>query len=1080
MFSRFFIDRPIFAAVLSIFIVIAGLAAMRVLPVAQYPEIAPPVVLVRAIYPGASASTLEQTVAAPLENAINGVEDMLYMSSNSSSNGVVEIQVTFNIGADVDQAALNVNNRVKQADARLPQEVRRQGVTVEKGSSAFLQVLAFYSPDGRYDDLFTSNYVTMNVLDQLKRLPGTTNVQIFGAKDYAMRIWLRPDRLAQLKLTTGDVARAINEQNSQFAAGKVGQAPYSGDQELAYTITTQGRLADVAQFEDIIVRSSPDGSTVRVRDIARVELGSRDYDFIGRYNGRSATLVGIFLQPGANALEVAESVKTAVDGLSTRFPEGFKYAIPYDTTRFVDVSIHEVVITLAIAVVLVLLVVFLFLQSWRATLIPIVAVPVSLLGAFAGLLLLGYSINTLTLFGMVLAIGIVVDDAIVVLENVERIMREENLNAREAAIIAMQEVTSPIIAIVLVLVSVFVPIAFLGGLTGELYRQFAVTIAIAVAISGLVALTLTPALCARLLKPHQEPHRLFGVFNRWFASVTRHYTDGVVWMIRRGALALAMFAVMVVVAAALWRATPGSLVPDEDQGFYIAAVILPDGASLQRTDKVVAEVTQAMLSNPNNQDVVAFTGFDFLGGGFRNNAATIFATQIPWEKRKGVSTHDVVGDFFMKTGHIKEGLAIAFGPPAIFGLGAAGGAEFYIRNRGEGGPQALAQAMGGMLGALQQDPMFVQVNSLWKPNVPQLYVDVDREKAKSLGVSVDEIFNTLSATLGSYYVNDFNKYGRTWQVLMSAEPSYRNRPDDIGAVWVRSERNEMVPLRSVANVVYTSGPDSLDRYNNLQAVKVFATAKPGISSGQVIQRLQQVAQQTLPPDFDIEFTGASLQEQRSSGTSGLALGLAAVMVFLILAAQYEKWSLPFSVLMALPFGTFGALAAVWLRGMTNDVYFQIGLVTLLGLAAKNAILIVEYASLKASEGYSTAAAAIEAARLRFRPIVMTSLAFILGVVPLAFSTGAGAGARVSAGTGVMGGMLAATFLAIFFVPLFFKLISDRKLRETRSAEELHAEVEEGERRSIERHAKLAAEAATTVHVRKGQPGALTEAHEGGE
>ncbi len=1010
------------------------------------------------------------------------------MSSNSSSNGVVEIQVTFNIGTDVDQAALTVNNRVKQAEPRLPQEVRRQGVTVEKGSSAFLQVLAFYSPDGRYDDLFTSNYVTLNVLDQLKRLPGTTNVQIFGAKDYAMRIWLRPDRLAQLKLTTGDVVRAINEQNAQFAAGKVGQAPYtsdkSGTQELAYTITTQGRLADPKEFENVIVRSSPDGSTIRVRDVARVELGSRDYDFIGRYNGQNATLVGIFLQPGANALEVAKSVTATVDRLKPDFPAGLTYAVPYDTTRFVEVSIHEVVVTLAIAIVLVFLVVYLFLQSWRATLIPIIAVPVSLIGTFAGLLMLGYSINTLTLFGMVLAIGIVVDDAIVVLENVERIMREEKLNAREAAIIAMEEVTSPIIAIVLVLVSVFVPIAFLGGLTGELYRQFAITISIAVTISGIVALTLTPALCSLLLKQgHREPPRFFRAFNGWFERVTNRYTAGVVWMIRRSALGLVLFAVMVVVAAGLWRITPGSLVPDEDQGFYIAAVILPDGASLQRTDQVVSEVVRRIQTNPNNQDVVAFTGFDFLGGGMRNNAATIFVTQIPWDKRKGVTTPQLVGDFFMKTGDIKEGLALAFAPPAIFGLGAAGGAEFYIRNRGEGGPQALAGAMGALLGRLQQDPMFVQVNTLWKPNVPQLFVDVDREKAKSLGVSVDEIFNTLSATLGSYYVNDFNKYGRTWQVLMSAEPAYRTRPDDIGSMWVRSDRNEMVPLRSVARVEYTSGPDSLDRYNNQQAVKVFASAAPGVASGDVIARISQVAREALPSGFDVEFTGASYQEQQSSGTSVLALGLAVVMVFLILAAQYEKWSLPFSVLMALPFGTFGALAAVHISGLTNDVYFQIGLVTLLGLAAKNAILIVEYASLKASEGYSTAAAAIEAARLRFRPIVMTSLAFILGVVPLAFSSGAGAGARVSAGTGVMGGMLAATFLAIFFVPLFFKLITDRKISEARTAEQLRAEVIEGERRSLEKHAKLAAEAATHKHIRKGQaeqPIALKEAHEGGE
>ena len=636
MLSSFFIDRPIFAIVLSTFIVLAGLAAMRVLPVAQYPEIAPPVVTVQAVYPGASAQVIEQTVAAPLENAINGVERMIYMSSNSSSNGVVQIQVTFDIGTDVDQAALNVNNRVKQAEARLPEEVRRQGVTVEKGSSAFLQVLAFYSPDGRYDDLFTSNYVTLNVLDELKRLPGTTNVQIFGAKDYAMRIWLRPDRLAQLNLTTTDVLRAVNEQNAQFAAGKVGQAPYaSKNQDLVFTVTTRGRLADPREFEEIIVRSSPNAAAVKLKDIARVELGSKDYDFIGRYNGKSATLVGIFLQPGANAIEVAQNVKNQVDRLAQNFPQGFAYAIPYDTTRFVEVSIREVVITLAEAMILVFLVVYLFLQNWRATLIPIIAVPVSLIGTFAGLLALGYSINTLTLFGMVLAIGIVVDDAIVVLENVERIMHEEQLNAREAAIVAMKEVTSPIIAIVLVLVSVFVPIAFLGGLTGELYRQFAITISIAVAISGIVALTLTPSLCVMMLKrEHRQPGRFFVAFNNWFTRVTQRYTGGVIWMIRRGAIALLLFGGMVLIAGGLWRLTPGSLVPDEDQGFFISAVILPDGSTLQRTDKVVNEVVEILKSNPNNQDVVSFTGFDFLGGGFRNNAATIFVTQIPWDERK--------------------------------------------------------------------------------------------------------------------------------------------------------------------------------------------------------------------------------------------------------------------------------------------------------------------------------------------------------------------------------------------------------------------------------------------------------------
>src|SRR5947199_494896 len=934
MFSRFFIDRPIFAAVVSIFIVLAGLAAMRNLPIAQYPEIAPPVVTVQAVYPGASAETLEQTVAAPLENQITGIEKMIYMSSTSGSNGIVQIQVTFDIGADADQAALNVNNRVKQAEPRLPEEVRRQGVTVQKGSSAFLQVLAFYSPDGRYDNLAISNFVTLNVLDALKRVPGTTNVQIFGAKDYAMRIWVRPDRLTQLRLTPTDLIRALNEQNAQFAAGKVGQSPSAGPQELVYTITTKGRLADPKEFENIILRANPDGSNLRLKDVARVELASKDYEFVGRMNGREATLVGVFLLPGANALEVADSVVKTVDEIVPRFPQGMTYSVPYDTTRFVRVSIREVLFTLGEAMLLVVLVVFLFLQNWRATLIPIAAVPVSLIGCFAGLYMLGYSINTLTLFGMVLAIGIVVDDAIVVLENIERIMHEEHLAAREAAIKAMREVAGPVVAIVLVLCSVFVPIAFLGGLAGELYRQFAVTIAIAVVISGIVALTLTPSLCVLILK---REHKI-------------------------------------------------------------------------------------------------------LGGYFRNNAATIFVTQKPWDERK-VDTKQVVGDLFMKTGGIKEGLVLAFGPPPIFGLGTAGGFELYLQDRGEGGARRMAQAMGQFMQPPAQDPKFAFVQTLWRPAAPQLYVDVDREKAKALGVPLNELYGALAATLGNYYVNDFNKFGRTWQVLMSAAPEYRKSPDAVGDIYVRSEKGEMIPLRSLANVKYASGPDSLARFNNLPAVKLFGAAAPGISSGQAIEEVERIAKEALPADFSFDWGGASYQEKKSGGTSVLALGLAVIMVFLILAAQYERWSLPLSVLLALPFGTFGALAAVYLRGYTNDVYFQIGLVTLLGLAAKNAILIVQFAELKEREGLSAAASALEAARLRFRPILMTSLAFIFGVMPLACSTGAGAGARRSVGTGVMGGMMAATFLAIFFVPMFFKLLTDRRLRERRSTAEIKEEVE---------------------------------------
>jgi len=1026
--SRFFIDRPIFAAVLSIFLVLAGLLSMRILPIAQYPEIAPPVVTVRAVYPGASAQTIEQTVAAPLENAINGVEDLMYMSSTSASNGVLEIQVTFEIGSDVDQAALNVNNRVKQAEPRLPEEVRRQGVSVEKGSSAFLQVLAFLSPDGTFDDIYTSNYVTLNVLDQLKRIPGTTNVQIFGAKDYAMRIWLEPDRMAELGVSAAEIARAVQEQNAQFAAGKIGQPPTGDAQELVYTINAQSRLSTPEEFGNIILRAGEGTSLLRLKDVARVELGSKDYDFTGLYNGKPATLVGIFLQPGANALDVGDTVKATVAALARDFPQGLTYSIPYDTTRFVEVSIREVVKTLAEAILLVVLVVYVFLQNWRATLIPVIAVPVSLLGTFIGLNMLGYTINTLTLFGMVLSIGIVVDDAIVVLENIERIMHEEQRAAREAAIKAMREVTGPVIAIVLVLCAVFIPIAFLGGLTGELYRQFAVTISIAVVLSGFVALTLTPALSVFLLTNQQrQPGRFFAMFNRGFGHVTERYLHGVHFLLRRSGLAVVLYLVMVAAAILLWNITPGSLVPDEDQGYYIGAVYLPDGSSLARTEAVTQKVIGIMRSDPDAEHVVAFAGLDFLGGGFRNSAATIFVAARHWDERER-TVNDMVNTLMANTAGISEALVIAFGPPPIFGLGNAGGFEFYVQNRGSGDPKELAAVSEQLIGELRKDPRIEQPLTLWRSRVPQLYVDVDRAKAKLLGVDIDALFTSVAATLGTVYINDFNKFGRTWQVQMSAAPEYRARPEDVGALFVPARDGTQVPLSALATVEYTSGPETLDRYNNVQAVKIFGNGAPGISSGQAIAIVEEIADRTLPKDFSYEWTSASFQEKRSSGTSGLALGLAVLMVFLILAAQYEKWSLPLAVQLALPFGTFGALAAVWLRGLTNDVYFQIGLVTLLGLAAKNAILIVEYALLRKAEGYSASAAALEAARLRFRPILMTSLAFILGVVPVAISTGAGAGARHSVGTGVVGGMLAATFLAIFFIPLFFRLVTDHRLR----------------------------------------------------
>ncbi|MGC3981242.1 MAG: multidrug efflux RND transporter permease subunit [Steroidobacteraceae bacterium] len=1029
MFSRFFIDRPIFAFVISIFIVIAGLAAIRALPIAQYPEISPPVVTVRAVYPGASAETIAATVASPIENAITGVEGMMYMSSTSTSNGAVEITVTFEIGTNVDQAAVNVNNRVKQADARLPEEVRKQGVSVEKGSSSFLQIFAFYSPDGSHDDLFTSNYVTLNVLDSIKKIPGTTNVQIFGAKDYAMRIWLKPDRMTQLKVTVPEIAAALQEQNAQFAAGKIGQSPNGGDQDLVYTVTAKGRLSTVEEFENIIVRSNTDGSQLRVKDIARVELGSKDNDFNGTYNGMPAVLLAVFLQPGANALDVADAVKATMEPLAKSFPTGLTYSVAYDTTRFVEVSIEEVVKTLGEAMILVFLVVFLFLQNWRATIIPTLAVPVSLIGTFAGLHLLGYSINTLTLFGMVLAIGIVVDDAIVVLENVERHMHEDHLPAREAAIKAMHEVTEPVVAIVLVLCAVFIPIAFLGGLTGELYRQFAITISISVVLSGIVALTMTPALCVLMLRhEHKQTSRFFIWFNDFFQRITGRYVSGVTFFMKRSVLGVALFVGMVIVTGILWRATPSSLVPDEDQGYYISAIFLPDGSSLERTDKVVAQVVEAVKSNPVNQDVIAFSGLDFIGGGYKNNAATMFVTQKPWSERK-IGPKELVPELYMKTAGIKEALVLAFAPPAIFGLGNTGGFELYVQNKGDGGTKQLVAGMSQLVGAASQSKVLTGgLQTLWKPNAPQLYVNVDRDRAKALGIPLTDAFNTLAGTLGTYYVNDFNKYGRAWQVLMSADSQYRKRPDDIGRIYVKSSRGEMVPLSAFASVEYSAGPDTIDRYNNLPAVKLLGNAAPGYSSGQALAEVERLAKQALPSDITYEWTGSAYQEKQVSNAAAFALILAAVMVFLILAAQYEKWSLPFSVLLAMPFGIFGALMAVWLRGYTNDVYFQIGLVTLLGLAAKNAILIVEFAVMKHRQGYPVAAAALEAARLRFRPIVMTSLAFILGVLPLALSTGAGAGARTSAGTGVVGGMLAATFLAIFFVPLAYKLLTDRSFK----------------------------------------------------
>ncbi|ERI53622.1 transporter [Pseudomonas sp. EGD-AK9] len=1034
MISRFFIDRPVFATVISIVIVLAGLAAMRALPIAQYPEILPPQVSVSAAYPGASAQVIAETVAAPLEQEINGVEGMIYQLSNSSSSGAMSLTVYFEVGTDPDQATIDVNNRVQAAQAKLPEEVRRQGVNVEKKSSDILQVITLYSPDDSRDPIFISNYALINVIDELKRLPGVGDASQFGSKDYSMRIWLRPDKLAQYDLTPTDVVNAIREQNSQFAAGSFGQQPLKEAQDFTYTVTTQGRFTDPREFESVILRSDATGASLLLKDVARVELGAQDYSLVTTLNGQQNAAFGIYLQPGANALDTAEAVERTMQRLAQRFPEGIAYKIPYDTTKFVRVSIEEVIHTFFEALVLVVLVVFVFLQNWRATLIPVLAIPVSLVGTFAGMYLLGFSINLLTLFGMVLAIGIVVDDAIVVIENVERVMRTKHLNAREAAIEAMEEVTGPIIAIVLVLCAVFIPVGFLGGLAGQMYKQFAITIAVSVVISGIVALTLSPALCALLLKPgHHEPAAPFRAFNRFFDKATEGYGAGVRFFLKRSAVGLLLFGGMIGLIVLLFARVPGSLVPDEDQGYVINAYYLPPAASLNRTDALSGAVTQQLMEHPAVQDVVTFAGFDVLTFGVRSNAGVSFVPLKDWSERTTpeLDARNLTREFMGMGAAQKDGLVLSFNPPPITGMSTTGGFEAYIQDRSGGSVEALGAKVQAFVQAASQRPELAGVQSTFSANVPQYYIDLDRTKTRALGVSVSDVFTAMQATFGSYYVNDFTLYGRTWQVSLQSEAEFRRKPEDLGQVYVRSSAGELIPLSSLLRVRRILGPDSYDRFNVYPSAKVLGGPAPGYSSGQALAAMQEVADQVLGEDYSLGWIGSAFQElaTQGSGTQAFVFGL--ILVFLILAAQYERWTLPLAVVTAVPFAVFGAILAVWLRGIQNDVYFQVGLVTLIGLAAKNAILIVEFAVLLRAEGKGIFDSALEAAKLRFRPIVMTSLAFILGCVPLAISSGAGSASRHSIGTGVIGGMLAATLLATFLIPMFYLLVESAAQRLSR-------------------------------------------------
>lgn len=1028
--TKFFITRPIFASVLSIIIVLAGLAASFQLPIAQYPQIAPPTVMITATYPGASADTLTKTVAAPIEEQLSGVDNLLYFNSSADSSGTLTITATFEVGTNVDQATFNVSNRVNIASPRLPEEVRRNGVVVQKRSNDILLVTMLTSKDPKHDRLFLSNYATLNVVDEFKRVKGVGDVTVFGGQDYAMRIWLRPDRMAQLGVSTSDVAAAINAQNNQYAAGKIGQEPAPAGQQIVYTVTAKGRLVDPAEFANIIVRADGPKGVLYLKDVARIELGAQTYNVASALNGKPGVAIAIFLQNGANALDTAAAIKAKTEELRPRFPAGMETTIPYDTSDFVKATIEEVFKTFGEALVLVVLVVFLFLQSWRATLIPLIAVPISLIGTFAGLYIFGFSINLLTLFAMILAIGIVVDDAIVVLENTERLMSEEGLDPFPAAVKSIHQVSAAVIAIVLVLCAVFVPVAFQGGIAGELYRQFAVTVAIAVVISGVVALTLTPALCAMILKKSHGENTFFRKFNQGFGGLTKFYTDTVNLTLHHKIIGAIVFSAIIAAVVLLFKIVPGGFVPPEDQGYVVTVVVMPDGATLSRTVKTTENIRKEIAKDPAVAHEFAVNGFELLTGANKTNAATMFVRMTDWKERT-TSAEQIVGKLFGIGMSQPDGMAFAVNPPAIRGLGSAGGFEVYVQSQRETDPIKLAAVMNNFMDAMRADPTLTGINSFFRPTVPQLMIEVDEAKAISQNVKIGDIYATLQSTMGSFYVNDFNRTGRTYRVQLQAEPQFRMKPEDLGKVYVRSQptadnpNGNMIPLSALSKVKNIVGAEQLERYNGLLSAKVFGGGAPGVSSGDAIKAVERIAKANLPDGYQIAWTGQAYQEKRTGSAALFAFGFAIIMVFLILAAQFETWALPLAVIMAVPFALAGALTAVLFRGMNNDIYFQIGLITLIGLAAKNAILIVEFASQKMEEGMPIAEAALEAARLRFRPIVMTSMAFILGIVPLVFATGAGAAARQSMGTGVLGGMLLATFIATIFIPLFFTWLSNK-------------------------------------------------------